>query len=94
MNPRRCTSLLLATALWSACSVDQQADQDLWRHQVSLGETPQFTPGQPLPLAAAVRLANEQNEQIAIEGEPLLQAVITRPRITYGLFPSLDIVHT
>ncbi|HEU4419313.1 MAG TPA: hypothetical protein VFT55_10260, partial [Planctomycetota bacterium] len=59
-------SHLVLAALFAACATDQQADVDRWRGVVSLGEPPVWTPGTPLSLATAVRLANEQNEQIAI----------------------------
>jgi outer membrane protein len=94
MRPLHRTTLLLLPLLATACAVDQQEDVDLWRRQVSLGDLPPFTPGQPLPMATAVRLANEQNEQIAIEGEQFLQAIIERARITAGFFPTVELAPT
>lgn len=73
--------------LLTACASDQQADVDLWRREVSLGAEPDFAPGTPLSLAAAVRLANEQNERIAIAGEDFVQACAARARINASFFP-------
>ncbi|HZN39243.1 MAG TPA: TolC family protein, partial [Planctomycetota bacterium] len=48
---------------------------------------PEYSPGAPLALATAVRLAVEQNERIAIGGEDFIQAIVERARITAGFFP-------
>jgi outer membrane protein TolC len=84
-------SLALALA---ACAVDQRADVEVWRSEVALGEPVPFEPGQPLALSQAVRLANDANERIAIEGEGFLQAVIARARITAEYLPQVDLVPT
>lgn len=81
-----------ALLLLAACATDQQADTETWRREISLGPLPVFTSGDPLSLAMAMRLANEQNERIAIGGEDFLQACIARARITANFFPEVDIV--
>jgi outer membrane protein len=80
--------------LLAACAVDQEGDVATWRNEVALGEAPVFEPGQPLALKEAVRLANDQNEVIAIQGEDFLQAVIARARITAEYLPTVDVVPT
>ncbi|HEX5053774.1 MAG TPA: TolC family protein [Planctomycetota bacterium] len=84
-------SLLTALPLFGACATDQQADVDLWRREVALGDTPAFVPGTPLSLATAVRLANDQNERIAIAGEDFVQACAERARINADFFPQVDL---
>lgn len=86
--------LVLTALLLAACATDQQADVDRWRSVVSLGEAPVWTPGTPLSLATAVRLANEQNEQIAIAGEDIVQALAERSRITASMLPQADLAPT
>jgi hypothetical protein len=85
---------LLGALLLAACATDQQADVDLWRSVVSLGDPPAWIPGTPLSLATAVRLANEQNEQIAIAGEDFVQALAERSRVTAGFLPQADLEPT
>jgi outer membrane protein TolC len=85
----RLPRLLLAVPLLAACAVDQQADVDGWRAAVALGPAPEFTPGAPLSLATAVRLANAQNERIALGGEDFVQVAVARARITAGFFPEV-----
>lgn len=82
--------LLLTLPLLAACATDQQADVDAWRAEVALGALPEFATGAPLSLPTAVRLANEQNERIAIGGENFLQAFTTRARVTAGFFPEVS----
>jgi outer membrane protein TolC len=82
-----CATLL--PLLLAACAVDQQADVDTWRREVTMGPVPQLAPGAPLPLSTAIRLANEQNERIAIGGEDFVQAIAERARITAGFFPEV-----
>lgn len=83
-------ALLATLALLPACATDQQADVDAWRQQVALGEAPLHPAGAPLPLATAVRLANDQNETIAIGGEDFVQACVARARVTASFFPEVD----
>ena len=87
-------SFAVLAVLCGACATDQQADVDGWRQEVSLGDLPAHEPGAPLSLAAAVRLANEQNERIAIGGEDFVQAIVARARVTAGFFPEVDISPT
>ncbi|HZN39518.1 MAG TPA: TolC family protein, partial [Planctomycetota bacterium] len=86
--------LLMAPLLLAACATDQQADVDRWRGVVSLGDPPVWTPGTPLSLATAVRLANEQNERIAIAGEDIVQALAERARVTSSFLPQADVEPT
>jgi outer membrane protein len=86
--------LCTAPLLLAACATDQQADVDRWRSVVSLGEPPDWTPGTPLSLATAVRLANEQNERIAIAGEDVVQALAERARVTASFLPQADLEPT
>jgi outer membrane protein TolC len=97
MSPHRSwlsSGLSWAPLLLAACATDQQADVDKWRSVVSLGDPPAWTPGTPLSLATAVRLANEQNEQIAIAGEDFVQALAERARISAGFLPQADLEPT
>lgn len=75
----------------AACATDQQRDVDAWREQVALGPAPQWTPGTPLSLATAVRLAVAGNERLGIGGEDFVQACAARARIGAGFLPSADL---
>jgi len=82
---------LAALVCLAACATDQQADVDAWRREVTLGEPPAFAAGQALPLSAAVRIANEQNERLGIGGEDFVQACVERARINATFLPEVSV---
>lgn len=88
---RRSLAVLL---LLVGCAVDQADDVATWRRELELGEPIAFAPSQPLTLAQAVRLANEHDERLAIQGEDWLQALIEKSRINAGFFPAIDFAPT
>jgi outer membrane protein len=49
-----------------------------------------YQPGQPLSLSRAMALANEDNEQIALQGENYLQAIIAKNRAFAAFLPTVS----
>jgi outer membrane protein TolC len=97
--PRRRT-LLPLTALFvlsatSGCAVDQEKEvaqyQEVLRANLLASEK-QFTIGEPLTLRQALDLTNRRNEQLAIEGENYLQALIERKRAAAAFLPTVSLV--
>src|SRR5687767_4701575 len=78
--PLSCLLVLSATL---GCAVDQKKEveryQEVLRANLLANET-EFSPGEPLTLRQALDLTNRRNEQLAIEGENFLQALIERKR--------------
>src|SRR5690606_20737704 len=50
--------------------------------------------GHPLPLRDAMLLANAHNEQLAIEGENFLQALINKQRAVAAFLPTVDMAYS
>jgi outer membrane protein TolC len=92
--PARLHAVLLACVLLGGCAVDQQKEVATYRRQLDgpgavapLG----LGPADPLTLDLAVRLANQHNEQLSIQGETYLQALIDETRAAAGFLPSVDL---
>lgn len=82
--------LILGT---SACQVDQAQEVAIYRSVTDLEPAPpQHNAGAPLSLASAMRLANLNNESLAIEGEDYLRAIIERRRIAASFLPTVNLV--
>jgi hypothetical protein len=66
----------------------------MWRRIGGLsdppGEAPQYVPGAPLSLELALRLTATHNEQLAIQGERLIQALADQQRLAAALRPTLE----
>jgi outer membrane protein TolC len=82
-------AVLLATL--TAC-VDQHKEVQTYRNVVDAGlpRAKSYQPGQPLSLAQALALANEDNEQIALQGENYLQALIAKNRAVAAFLPTVS----
>lgn len=79
-----------ATAL-CGCETDQQGDVATYRGLSDPpGEAPQYVPGAPLSLELALRLTATHNEQLAIQGERLIQALADQQRLAAALRPTLE----
>jgi outer membrane protein TolC len=86
---RLITSCLLLGSL-CAC-VNQRAEVHTYRAVVDAGlpRPKSYQPGQPLSLSRAMALANEDNEQIALQGENYLQALIAKDRAVSYFLPTI-----
>src|SRR5215213_493760 len=94
--PLFCVFVLSAT---SGCRVDQKKEvahyeqvlrANLLASENEFAATP--TPGQSLTLRQALDLANRRNEQLAIEGENYLQALIDRKRAAAAFLPTVTLI--
>jgi len=74
----------------SGCPTQQEEIQS-YRKVVDAGlPRPQsYQPGQPLSLARAMALANEDNEQIGLQGENYVQALIAKSRAISQFLPTI-----
>ncbi len=81
----------LLLGLLSAC-VNQRAEVHTYRAVVDTGlpRPKSYQPGQPLSLSRAMALANEDNEQIALQGENYLQALIAKDRAVSYFLPTIS----
>lgn len=77
------------------CAVDQAEEVAQYRQIVEI-DAPQeaFIVGEPLSLNEALMLANRQNEQLSIEGENYLQALIERRRAIASFLPTINLSPT
>jgi outer membrane protein len=78
----------------ASCATDQQKEISQYRDALTLGEVPEFKGGDPLSLQTAVLLTNATNEELSIEGENYLQAIIDRERSVAAFLPTLDLLPT
>jgi outer membrane protein TolC len=87
---RLITSCLLLGSLY-AC-VNQHAEVQTYRKVVDTGlpRPKSYQPGQPLSLSRAMALANEDNEEIALQGENYLQALIAKDRAVSYFLPTIS----
>ena len=95
----RLRALLLLPLLLAGCAVDQKKEVATYRRVLD-GDGPvqvvAYSPDEPLTLDKAMRLANQDNERIALAGEDYLQALINKDRATSAFLPtvSLDPAYT
>ncbi len=82
-------SLLLAPL---AGCVNQRAEVLTYRKVVDarLPRPKSYQPGEPLSLSRAMALANEDNEEIALQGENYLQALIAKNRAVSNFLPTVS----
>jgi len=83
-------AVLLATL--TAC-VDQHKEVQTYRNVVDahLSRPKSYQPGEPLSLARAMALANEDYEQIGLQGENYLQALIAKNRAVAAFLPTVSL---
>lgn len=92
MNRLWFAAFLACVLALTACVTDQEKDVSLYKDALALGEVPEFHDGDPLSLQKAVLLTNAISEELAIEGENYLQAIIDRERSVAAFLPTLDLV--
>ena len=86
--------LLMAASLLAGCAVNQEQEVAKYR-QILDGPVPQsveFAEGDPLSLEAALLLANQHHEQLAIAGEDYLQALIDKDRAAAAFLPTVSLI--
>jgi outer membrane protein TolC len=90
-SPNFVASSCLLLSFVSGC-VNQHAEVMTYRKVVDSGlpRPKSYQPGQPLSLARAMALANEDNEQIALQGENYLQALIAKNRAVSNFLPTIS----
>jgi outer membrane protein TolC len=86
--------LLTVVAIAPGCAVDQKKEVAKYRRVLD-GDQPAphltYSPEEPLTLDKAMRLANQDNERIALAGEDYLQALINKDRATSAFLPTVSI---
>ena len=92
------TALLVLSATLG-CAVDQKKEvaryEEVLRANLLASESefsPTPAPGESLTLRQALDLANRRNEQLAIEGENYLQALIERKRAASAFLPTVTLI--
>lgn len=83
--------LWLLLCLLTAC-VNQHSEVMTYRKVVDAGlpRPKSYQSGEPLSLARAMALANEDNEEIALQGENYLQALIAKNRAVSNFLPTIS----
>lgn len=81
----------------TGCAVDQQKEVAMYR-KVLDGQTHRqgvvYQTGQPLSLHQALQLASANSEQLAIDGEDYLQALIDKDRAAANFLPTVSFAPT
>ncbi len=99
MNRPLCTwtSALLLVFIFNGCAVNQEKDVQLYRDVLDAGKSETFSrfhPEDPLLLMDALKLANAQNEQLAMAGENYLQTLIDKDRAFAAFLPKINFAST
>lgn len=77
----------------SGCTVNQAVEVDRYESVLRLDGPPvAFRAGQTLSLREALALANQHNEDLGLEGEQFLRALVNRRRAVANFLPTLDLV--
>lgn len=90
-------STVLLIFLMSGCMVNQERDVKVYRDVLDAdltGPAAQFHPEDPLTLTDAMKLANAQNEQLAMSGEKYLQTLIDKDRAFAAFLPRIRFAPT
>lgn len=87
------TATAMGAALVCGCKVNQAAEVKAYREVLDLSPTTRQA-GQPLTLRDALLLANQYNENLSIEGEGYLRALIGRHRTAANFLPTVDLAPT
>jgi outer membrane protein TolC len=88
-------ALCIAAALLAAtgCAVDEKKEVAQYKEilEGANAKGVSYTPGDLLPIQTAMLLANQNNEQLAINGEQYIQALINKDRATANFLPTLTL---
>lgn len=96
MNRRREWIGLLAILLAGGCAINQSKEIELYRKELTLtgASTRPLSATEPLTLERALVSANEHNEQLSLEGENYLQALIDKRRAAAAFMPTVNLAPT
>lgn len=85
------SSLAALLVLVSGCAVDQDKEVKLYRDVLSstVPPVPEYQDGESLTLARAMSIANQNNEQLGLQGEDYVQALINKNRMTAAFLPTV-----
>ena len=83
--------IVLLLVILPGC-VNQQKEIQTYRNVVDAGlpHPDSYQPGQPLSLSRAMALANEDNEQIGLQGDNYLQSLIAKNRAVAAFLPTIS----
>ncbi len=85
------STLAVVLLLLGGCAVDQEKEVSVYRQLIDLAP-PDYTPGHALTLRDALLLANQNNENLAAEGESYLRTLIDRHRAVANFLPTVDLL--
>jgi outer membrane protein len=93
------TAGVLASVLFLSCGCKVDQEKEVAAYRKVLDEhvpaaTQPFERGTALTLQKALLLANQHNEQLSIEGENYVQALIAKDRAFSGFLPTIGLVPT
>lgn len=76
----------------TGCAIDQKREVALYRGVLDerVAPAPAYSPDDELSLVAAMRLANQNNEQLGMRGEEYVQALIAKNRAVAGFLPTVS----
>jgi outer membrane protein TolC len=85
---------IVLTIVLGGCAVDQKKEVATYRRVLD-GDAPaepiRYSVDEPLTLDKAMRLANQDNERLAIAGEDYLQALINKDRAASAFLPTVSL---
>lgn len=87
----------LMLLLASGCGLDQSREVGMYRQILAERSPPpasEFDPRAPLSLVAALEIANERSERLAMEGEKYVQSVIDKDRALSAFLPTVSFAPT
>ncbi len=90
-------SALALISFINGCAVNQERDVQRYRNVLDAGKSETFArfhSEDPLALMDALRLANAQNEQLAMAGENYLQTLIDKDRAFAAFLPTISLAPT
>lgn len=82
---------LIMGVVLAGCHVDQKAEVRIYREVLDQPPAKRPADGHALTLLGAMRLANQHNESLNLQGEAYLQAIIQRRRAAAAFLPTVDL---
>lgn len=93
----RVVLIVLCALVITGCAVDKKQEVSTYRKVLTKNvpkQTAAYKPGQPLSLAQALELTNQTNDQLAVQGENYLQALINKDRAVSSFLPTISLAPT
>jgi outer membrane protein len=96
-SPRRTLpAITVLVLLLSGCKIDQKNEVSIYRKVID-GNTPaqvKIEPGEVVTLTDALRLANQNSENLSVQGENYLQTLIDKDKAFAAFLPTLNLAPT